>query len=512
MVKPLALLLLTLGSTALSASHLCADVLLLKDGRILENVKLSRAEGFVIVKFQHGEVRVPEALVLELISDDPAAHAMPTDDPDAASKQEKGLVPFEGKWMKPEERSALVAKRVEVAKKRVAERKEKQLWRNRLIEKTKSFEFESTVPPEIFPRYRDLMETYFTDFAKRWGTKKPSNSRLKVCFYGNRGSFERTGGAGPGVLGYFRYVAPMELNVFYDRFDPLGTEFVIFHEANHYLQKLIDVKFDMPHFPGEALAEYYGASRYDEKRKKLETGLIQEGRLVEVRTEMDGGRKLGLAELIGTDELYEHYTWGWSLVYFLMNEKGMDTKFQKFVVGLAKDKGVTRVPASPGATTVEAPEVLKAFRRYLDVEKDEDFAAMETRWHAFVEGLKLDSARGLEAAAFGAANTYPPRPIKARRLFSEAVAAGSKNAAAYHRYAGLLADNEEYDQAFKMWEKAIELDPLEAGFYAGMAQAHQRRGNREQAERLAQLAREIDPDATSWGWDLDELLGEGEGR
>jgi hypothetical protein len=29
---------------------------------------------------------------------------------------------------------------------------------------------------------------------------------------------------------------------------------------------------------------------------------------------------------------------------------------------------------------------------------------------------------------------------------------------------------------------------------------------------MAELAREIDPDATSWGWDLDDLLGEGGGR
>lgn len=488
-----------------------ADILLLKDGRILENVKLARVEGAVTVKLANGEVRVPEALVLELVFDDPAAYQSATTSAEDSTKLAEGLVPFEKKWMKPEERNALVAKRIELARKRVEERKAKLLWRNRHIEKTKSFEFESTVPPEIFPRYRDLMEIYFTDFAKRWGIKRPGSGKLKVCFYGDRASFQRTGGAGAGVLGYFRHVEPWELNIYYDRFDPRGTELVLFHEANHYLQQLLDPKFDMPHFPGEALAEYYGASRYDEKKKSVETGLVHDGRLVEVRTEMDGGRKMTIAELVGGDGLYEHYTWGWSLVYFLMNQKGLDSKFQKFVLGLVKDKDVVRVPGAHGSTTVEAGEVLKAFRRFLDLDKDEALAALEQRWHAYVAGLQLQSARGLEAAAFSAANTYPARPIKARRLFSEAIAAGSTNPAAYHRYAGLLVDNEEYDQAFAMWEKALLLDPLDAGLYAGMAEAHSRRGQRDEAQRLARLAREIDPDAYTWGWDLEELFGDGEG-
>ncbi len=71
----------------------------------------------------------------------------------------------------------------------------------------------------------------------------------------------------PGVLGYFKYIRPYDLNIYYERLDPAQSEDTMFHEANHYLQQLIDVRFSMPHFPGESLAEYYGASSWDPRRR-----------------------------------------------------------------------------------------------------------------------------------------------------------------------------------------------------------------------------------------------------
>ena len=89
----------------------------------------------------------------------------------------------------------------------------------------------------------------------------------------------------------------------------------------------------MPHFPGESLAEYYGASHWDPVKKKLTTGLILEGRLVEVQDDVSRGEMMDLKRLISTGRMYEHYTWGWALAHFLMNDKRYAPKFQKFIVG-----------------------------------------------------------------------------------------------------------------------------------------------------------------------------------
>ena len=56
---------------------------------------------------------------------------------------------------------------------------------------------------------------------------------------------------------------------------------------------LQDLEFSYPHFPGEAIAEYYGSSQYDAKTKKLTTGLILEGRLTEVKNDIASAGRCG---------------------------------------------------------------------------------------------------------------------------------------------------------------------------------------------------------------------------
>src|SRR5262249_28742414 len=202
---------------------------------------------------------------------------------------------------------------------------------------------------------RDLMESYFTEFQKKWKTQQPKDGRLLVCFYGDEDSFHQVGGAPRGVLGYFKYVRPLELDIYYDRTDPAQSEEVMFHEANHYLQKLLNVDFSMPHFPGESLAEYYGASKWDDKTKKLTVGLVQEGRLAEVQTDVAAGNMLSLEKMLSTDQMYEHYTWGWSFVYFLMNKDKYSPKFLKFVATLANGKDVKREDVGVDRLTTVKP-------------------------------------------------------------------------------------------------------------------------------------------------------------
>ena len=496
--RVLALLLAGLALIPLAA----ADVLCLKDGRILADWELEPAEGGFRLKLEAGEILVPAEMVLDAVIEGASTWVPQTDE--EREKFEKGQVPFEGRWYSPKRRDQLIEKRVAERRAQAAELMELRHWRNAREETTRNFEFQYTVPPHIFEGYRDMMEAYFQAFKKDWKIKKPRELKyLKVCFYGDEKSFQRTGGAGWGVLGYFRFVAPLELAVYYDRLDPRRTEMVLFHEANHYLQKLIDVDFSFPHFPGEPMAEYYGASRWDPKRKKLEIGLLQEGRLTEVQTDIAAGEMMTLEKLILEDGAYEHYTWGWTLAHYLMNHKKLRKPFMKYFTGLAQDKGVRRERGFTNLKTVTPEENWRLFREYLGLETDGQVAAFEKDWHRYVQGLEIADAYGLEKAAFAASGTG--RKIRAKRLYGEAVAAGSQNPVLYHRYAELLQSEGEGAEARRMWRRAIELDPLEPQFYAELGQALKRDSSTEaEGEKLIAIAKELGHDDPWMVIDLDD--------
>lgn len=361
------------------------DLLYLSDGRILEVPAMERTADGVLIHYRTAPVPVPQAMILEAVIEGDATFRPTTEE--ERLKYEQGLVPFEGRWMPAARRVELVSRRLAERKAALQKEQEYREWRSRRTASTKHFEFEYTVPQHVFERFRDLMEAYFTVFSRDWSVSAPRElGKLKTCFYIDQEAYHQISGAPYGAIAYFKFVQPMELNFYYDSSDLGFTEDVMFHEANHYLTKLIDVDFKYPHFPGESLAEYYGASDFDPATGQIKTGLVQEGRLTEIQTDLASGKKMSLEELVKTDGMYEHYTWGWSLVHFLMNDKDLRKRFQKFVLGLARDKGVRREPYSYGLNTVSGEGVLEAFRDFLGVRKPEDWKALESRWHAYVEG------------------------------------------------------------------------------------------------------------------------------
>jgi tetratricopeptide (TPR) repeat protein len=465
----------TIVAAALLAApaHAAPDTLCLKDGRVLDGMPMERTQdGGILVKFKNGDVKVPAALVLDVLLDAEAATA------DAA-------------------KGAEVRKRQEERRKYVAELQSLAEWRNRRKESTKHFDFEYTVPPHVFVEFRDTMEAYYTEFSKLWNIKQPKDGRLLVCFYGDEGTFHQVSGAGYGILGYFRFVKPLELDIYYDRLDADLTEDVMFHEANHYLQKLLNPAVNMPHFPGESLAEYYGASAWDPKTRKLTVGLMQDERLAEVKTDIDAGKMVKLEELVSTPKMYEHYTWGWSLVHFLMNSPKYEKKFLKFVTTLVNGADVKREAFGlDGLSDVAETEVLRLFMKSLDLKNKEALAALETEWHHYVkENLQAVTTRGLEKAGLKVVASYPPRPIKAKNLLQKALDAGSQDPDVHDKLAGLLAsEDQDFAKAIPLWRKAIELEPLTARYYSNLAHALEKKGQKDEGKRLLALAKELDPD------------------
>jgi tetratricopeptide (TPR) repeat protein len=483
---------------------LCAsgkDVICLKDGRVIESEGMHRAEGGIDIAYPHGRVHVPKEMILDAVLDEDAHVAPKTDE--EREQVSKGFVRFEGRWLTAGQRDELVAKRVEKHRKLLEEMKSHGEWRNRQKQDTKFFHFEYTLPQHIFEPYRNAMEAYFSEFAKTWKIKAPkADDRLPVNFYIDETSFHQISGVPAGVLGYFRYVRPWDLNIFYERLDPTLSNDVMFHEANHYLQKLVNVQFVVPHFPGESLAEYYGASEWDPEKKKLTVGLIQEGRLCEIQTDIDAGNRMDLLKLISTPQMYEHYTWGWALVHFLMNEPRYAPKFQRFFLALAEAKGVQRESAANGMYTLKQEDVPTIFLRELGLKDSTSVRKLQAEWDDYIDTkLKLVTCSGYEKAAFKAKEVQ--RPKRATRLFKTAIDKGSKNPLVFHSLAELCAEDGQRDNALANWKRALELDPLEGQFYSGMARVVAA-SDKVEADRLRSLAKEIGND-DPWA---NQALGE----
>jgi tetratricopeptide (TPR) repeat protein len=470
------------------AAALGGDVLVLTDGEIVAGRPLARATGGVEVTFPSGKVFVPDAL-LEFVRIEGEPDPEPRDDTERA-QYAKGLVPYGGQWILRKRRDALVAKRVAAAQTELADNLAHREWKDRRTFETKNFRIEYTVPQRVLEDYAARLEAYFQIFAKDWKIHPPRSGKLPVCFYSSAKEFHRTGGMPQGVLAYFKNSGGYELDAYFERLDPGYTEQVLFHEANHYLQQLIDEEFRYPHWPGEALAEYYGAAHWEPDKKELTVGLLQEGRLAQIQDDIARGEPYALKKLL-TEGAFEDYTWGWSLVYFLMNDARYREPFKKFTVALAKAPDVRRTNYG-GEGTVEPQAMVEAFERYLGLKTPKEFTALEVAWHDYVqeELLANPTLRGIEKGALAALHTE--RKLRAKRLFEEAVARGSTNAFVYHQYATLLRD-EDREKALELWHKAVELAPLTGGYWFALGRALEG-GDAAEATRLKALAHEIDPE------------------
>ena len=199
------------GAQAPAASPQREDFLVLADGRVIEGKQLARADGGIRIHFENGDVFVPKELVRDcLISGEAAAE--PAGDEERAQLA-KGNVHFEGRWMTKKQRDDQLAKRVADRKQYFAALAARREWRNRAKQTTKHFAFEYTLPDDVFTNYRDLMETYFEVFVRDWKIKLPRDlGPLTVCLHVDQEAMIQVGGAGRGVLGYFKFVRPMELN------------------------------------------------------------------------------------------------------------------------------------------------------------------------------------------------------------------------------------------------------------------------------------------------------------
>ncbi len=509
MVVSRTLCLAALLATAAPAAR--ADILCLVDGRIFDDVALTRIEGGLRVAFENGDVDVPSRLVQDFVIEDDSGF-VPTSDEERENLA-AGKVWFDGRWVTVRERDKAVEDLLEEQRALLDEIRETRVWRNRLKEESKNFSFESTVPRHVYERYRDLCEDYFAEFVKAFKIKKPRGlSKLTIKFYADEEAFYQVTGVPRGVLGFFRVIEPYELQLFYDRLDPTYTEEVLYHELGHYLHKLIDIEFRYPHWPGESMCEYYAASTFDPETKRREWGGIHSGRLTVIRAMIERDEWVGLRNMLTgcNDRNQTDYSWGWSFVHFMMKDKKNGPRFRKFFTSLALDKNVDRIIQSIGSHRlkgVSGEVMLETFSDHLRL-KEGDLEEMESAWHDYIrEELAIEDSRGLATAAWFA--FAQGRKFRAKRLYEEAVEAGTEDSLTYYRYGIVLDATDEEAAARENWARAVELDPLVPEYYIAWGRSllgETKDESWEEGKRLLQLALEIEPDNFYLERNLDSLL------
>ena len=496
-------------AAGLTGAASAQDSLQLTDGRFVVGPKMSRDERGVVVHFNNGEVLVRSDLVRDCTALDASANAQKWTEAEKA-KLAQGQVFFEGKWVPQARRDQILAERRGKRAARIEEAKKHRKWGQQYRTETPHFVFEYTVDPELMQGYMDMMEVYFKTFTKEWGITKPSNlGKLSVCFFHDEDYFHQVSGAPPGVIGYFKFVEPLELHFFHDRLDPDMTVDVMFHETNHYLTYLIDPTFHYPPWINESLAEYYGASVWDPVGKKMTTGELQEGRLAVLQDMISRGEEMqDLEALIRLEHgafNAIHYAWGWSLMHYLFSDKKLGPKLKKFYLGLARDNDVKRVAWNWNFKTVESDEQIRLFKKYLGFK---DLKELETAWHAYVKGLQPVSHRGYENA--GSFALSRGMPLKAQRLLGKAIEMGSVNPVTHYQLGEAFAQKDQWEQAIEHYRKALELDPLAGLFYVELAEAMERKGDAKKSEldRLRRLAFEVEPDNFAVVQRVADELGE----
>ncbi len=501
-VKPAIRLLLSacvlLGLVMLPALA-SADMLSLKDGRFISDREIDRIEGGYTVHYVNGKLFVPDKMVADFFESGDDGAFVPKSDEEKA-KVEKGLLPWRGGWIKKSRRDKLMKRELVAQSERLKQQKERRKWRNREIVKTKLFNFEHTLPDDLFAEFRSLFETYYKVFAKEWKIRPSKDfGKVTINIYHDEEYYQQVSGAPSGVVGYY-VPAQRDLHFFYDRDRHDFTVDVMFHEGNHMLTHMINERMWYPSWLGEGMAEYYGASDWDARTKTMTIGGIQSARLCVLWNQVEEREKKGKDRAwYGLEELIKNqrigaigYSWAWSFCHFLLSSEKYQKGFKKFFKAIGTDRKARKVAYGP-FITVPPDEQIRLLLKHLKVK---ELHTLEKEWHQYIrKELALDLVELDWAGAGWIMSLYGERK-KAAEFFEKAVSEGEQSGYVYYSYAKLLFDQNERDRASTFVQKAIEADPFHARAWLlkGLCHIRQGKDKRKEGMRMIDLAMELDPD------------------
>ena len=485
------------------ASPAAADRVLTKDGRVL-HPKKARPEGsgyrFV---FENGEIVVADKSTVQSVEiEGDMSEYVPQND-DERDKLAQGYVKYKGKWLSKPAYEGELRREFEDSRKRTEDLAKHRDWTNAWSKETHHFVVKSNTSPELLDYYCELLEAYYALMDERIGinpTPTMRRTKLAVNIFKSRAEFRELSdwseGTMPGgVIGFFSPVG-RSLNFFHDYEDPDRTTWVALHECTHLLTFLVDQQYQPQIWVNEGVADYFGSSKVERDKKGklvIVPGELQTDRVLTVQQAIavsrgaapatggaaDGqesgdrkgprksraGRKdTTLEELfVMPREQFDgfQYAHAWSFVYFLNNYEGgkYAKSFAKFFKGLYSLEKPLKVDTSGGGKSVSPQDIRAYLLSKLGLKGTEE---LEKQWKDFVAAVPIEGPsarlkRGLSAA----------RQLDFEDALVDldaAIQEGTKDPRAWWARGRALAATGKRKEGLADLAKAVEMDPLNAGF------------------------------------------------
>ena len=476
-----------------------ADTLVLKDARFVDGVPIERTRAGYVVHYENGDVHIPEAMVSVFFKEGGEHDWVPETEEEKA-KAEKGLMPWGDRWIRKSYRKKLIKKEVDKQRKRVEQMKARRLWRNRAILKSKHYDFEHTLPDEIFVEFLDLLEVYRSYYLKFWKFRpSPKFGRPTVLIFNDREQYYQVAGIQRGAVGFYM-PSDRTLHFFFDRDLRDLCIAIMIHEASHLMTHMVDQKFRYPAWLNEGMAEYFGSAKWNPEKKVMEVGHVQSGRLAVLASFIEDDQWQGLESLLRTPRINApQYAWAWSFCHFLMTEDRYGDRFKKYFLDIARSKSIKKRTTGIGRT-VDTDVAIEALKRYLKVK---DLKELEKEWHTYVKDYV--DAGDLDWKQAGYFMSLYGEHKKARLFFKKAIDKVTKSPLVYYHYARLQFDRGRWGVAMERVKTALELDPLYARAHSLLGRCMWADGDRDKGKKEIELALELAPDDNRIWYDQAEV-------
>ena len=129
-----------------------ADILLLKDGRVIDGPTMERGEESCTIHFENGDILVPNDWVEDLFL--------------AADLENL-----------PKNRRRSLEKQGEERLEQIEEALAHAEWGNAYEEETSNFRWKYTLPKRVAELFQDRLESYYKIFAKEWRVKRDKRKK-----------------------------------------------------------------------------------------------------------------------------------------------------------------------------------------------------------------------------------------------------------------------------------------------------------------------------------------------
>ncbi|GJM20852.1 MAG: hypothetical protein DHS20C15_07670 [Planctomycetota bacterium] len=468
-----------LAALALAPDSAAFDLVLLKDGRVVEGKLLSDgSDGTVLLRLPAADIPISMDLIDKTFVEDLENYVPKSKMEEDQIK--KGRVLFEGSWMSRTRRETKLKARRDRQAADLEQSKRDHDWRNHKTVEKRHLVIRSNCTDEVIEEFGELLEVYYKAFTDYWNIKPAAsiaNKKMSFYFYRTKPDFHRVTKMSWGIGGFFRPLSS-ELQLYYDLLDPQGARETLFHEGNHWLTHLIDPGFHYPSWLNEGMAEYYGTAEVNEKGD-FQLGGLQYGRIVSLRNDAATGNELKLRDVMVTPQSEfraRHYAVAWSFNHFLMESEDYNRPFRAFFKGLPDNPDVDVEVRSYSNAVIRRPDlssVVSAFEKAMG----KDLDALEDEWRLFQTQAygELTANAYYLAARISTANPLDDDEhiVKAMEYYQKAVDLGIEQARCYQNYAEMLrkggVKNGSYiaivakpqpEKAWEMIERAIELDPV----------------------------------------------------